>query len=77
MAHLYIAMQFGLYTAAFVFFAYKGGAWLDVKFNTYPIFTFVTILVSVFYSFASLINKMKIIDEQKKKIKEMNDNKKY
>lgn len=76
MAHLYIAMQFGLYTATFVFFAYKGGTWLDVKCDTYPIFTFVMTLISVFYSFSSLINKMKLIDEQKKKMEEMNSEKK-
>ena len=63
MAHLYIAMQFGLYTAAFMFFAYKGGAWLDLKFDTYPVFTMLMIITSVIYSFTSLFYKMKLVEK--------------
>ncbi len=67
MAHMYVAMQFGIYTAAFVFVALKAGTWLDLKFDTYPVFTIILIILSVIYSFASLINKMNLIDEHQKK----------
>jgi hypothetical protein len=75
MAHLYIAMQFGLYTAAFVYFAYRGGAWLDIKFNSYPVFTMLTIIVSVIYSFFSLIHKMDLVEKHGKGTED-EDNKK-
>lgn len=76
MAHLYIAMQFGLYTAAFVYFAYRGGAWLDLKFNSYPLFTMLTIITSVIYSFVSLIHKMDLVEKHGKGVDdEKNENK--
>jgi len=75
MAHLYIAMQFGLYTAAFMFFAYKGGSWLDSKFNTYPVFTMLMIVLSVVYSFTSLFFKMKLVEKHGKGIDEDEENK--
>lgn len=75
MAHLYIAMQFGLYTAAFMYFAYRGGAWLDLKFNSYPLFTMVTIIASVIYSFFSLIHKLDLVKKHGKGIEEDDEKK--
>lgn len=70
MGHLYIAMQFGISTAAFIIVAYKGGVWLDLKFDTYPAFSILLILFSIFYSFFNLIDKMNLIDERKGKNKD-------
>lgn len=69
MAHMYIAMQFGIYTAAFIYLAYRGGFWLDNRFNQYPLFTILCILAAVVYSFLSLYHKLRLIEEIKKKNK--------
>lgn len=69
MGHLYVAMQFGLYMAAFVFFAYKGGAWLDQTLGTYPLFSLGLVLLSVVNSFVSLMTKMELLDKYKRKEK--------
>lgn len=66
MAHLFVAMQFGLYLAAFVYFAFKGGNWLDIKFGTYPLFSFGLVLLAVVNSFVSLISKMNLIEMRKR-----------
>ena len=75
MAHLYIAMQFGLYTAAFIFLAYKGGSWLDQRFNTYPLFTILLILLCIVYVFVSLYSKLRLIEEHKNAAEDDKDNK--
>ncbi len=67
MGHLYVAMQFGLYMAAFVLFAYKGGAWLDQRFYTYPLFSLGLVLLAVINSFVSLMTKLDIMEKRKKK----------
>ncbi len=67
MFQIYVAFQFGLITVTLVYLASKGGSFLDLKFETYPFFTVVLILISVFYSFFSLINKLNMIEKFKNK----------
>lgn len=67
MGHLYVGMQFGLFMAAFIFFAHKGGAWLDQRFDTYPLFSLGLVLLAVVNSFVSLMTKMDLLEKYKKK----------
>lgn len=59
------ALSFGLTLAITLYLLYKGGAWLDQRLGTSPLFTAVGVFLALATVFRQLINEFKNKTEKK------------
>ncbi|MDD4342884.1 MAG: hypothetical protein PHH19_00765 [Eubacteriales bacterium] len=69
MNYMFVVMYFGVYMVTLVWFAYKGGIWLDAKYETGMIPTVLLILSAIIFSFINLFEKIKFFEKMEKRKK--------
>ncbi|MHB8157024.1 MAG: AtpZ/AtpI family protein [Desulfocucumaceae bacterium] len=61
--YINFGLSFGLTMAITVYLLYQGGAWLDNRFNTAPVFMFIGILLAIAAVFKRLFAEVKMLDK--------------
>lgn len=61
--YIHFAISFGSTTAVSLYLGFLGGQYLDSRFELYPIFTFLGIILGIFLSFKRLLEEIKFIDK--------------
>lgn len=66
LGYLNLALTFGLSLAVYLWLAFKAGNYLDARFGTEPLLTFLTILAAIGFSFYTLIAQVEKLSRQEK-----------
>ncbi|KJS20236.1 MAG: hypothetical protein VR72_15475 [Clostridiaceae bacterium BRH_c20a] len=62
--YVHFGISFGTTMAVSIYLGFKGGTWLDNRFNTYPLFLIVGILLGVGVTFKNLLDNLKRIEKK-------------
>ncbi|KJS85475.1 MAG: hypothetical protein JM58_08535 [Peptococcaceae bacterium BICA1-8] len=62
--YVHFGISFGITMAVSIYLGFKGGTWLDNRFNTYPLFLIVGILLGVSVTFKNLLDNLKRMEKK-------------
>jgi len=61
--YVHFGISFGTTMAVSIYFGFKGGMWLDNRFDPEPIFMLVGVLLGVGVSFKNLLDNLKRLEK--------------
>lgn len=64
--YLNLALTFGLSLAVYLWLAFKAGSYLDGRFGTQPLLTFLGVLIAIGFSFYTLIIQLEKLSRKEK-----------
>jgi F0F1-type ATP synthase assembly protein I len=62
--YVYFGLSFGTTMAVSIYFGFKGGMWLDQRFQTEPLFLLLGILLGIGVTFKNLMENLKRLDKR-------------